>query len=88
MGTQHPFQDFPNRISRQPFHHLHFTGELIRGDVFLPQIVGYVRATELLAFLPIVERIDSHTIRFVGEDMPEVSRFLAFVLDYRVDITP
>ncbi|RMH12056.1 MAG: hypothetical protein D6701_14050, partial [Gemmatimonadetes bacterium] len=43
---------------------------------------------ELLAYLPIVERVDSHTIRFVGRDMTEVSRFLAFVTRFRVDAAP
>jgi D-amino peptidase len=43
---------------------------------------------ELLSYLSIVERVDSHTIRFVGEDMLEVSRFLAFLGRYRPDITP
>lgn len=34
---------------------------------------------ELLAYLPIIERIDSHTIRFVANDMPEVARYLKFL---------
>ncbi len=45
-------------------------------------------AAELLAYLPVVERVDSHTIAFVGEDILEVSRFLAFMTRYRPDITP
>lgn len=43
---------------------------------------------ELLSYLSIVDRVDSHTIRFVGEDILEVSRFLAFLGRYRPDITP
>jgi D-amino peptidase len=43
---------------------------------------------ELLSYLSIVDRVDSHTIRFVGKDMLEVSRFLAFMGRYRPDITP
>jgi D-amino peptidase len=43
---------------------------------------------ELLAYLSIVDRVDSHTIAFTGEDMLEVSRFLAFMGRYRPDITP
>ena len=43
---------------------------------------------ELLAYLPIVDRVDSHTIAFTGEDMIEVSRFLAFIGRYRPDISP
>jgi len=43
---------------------------------------------ELLAYLPNVERVDSHTIRYVGRDMIEVSRFLEFATSYQVDLTP
>ena len=48
----------------------------------------HYRPAELLAYLPMVERVDSHTIRFVGKDMIEVSKFLEFVLSYRVDLEP
>jgi len=44
------------------------------------------KPAELLAYLPSVERINSHTIRFVGEDIVEVSNFLEVVLDYRPDM--
>ncbi len=43
---------------------------------------------ELLAYLPIVDRVDSHTISFTGRDMIEVSRFLAFIGRYSPDISP
>jgi len=43
---------------------------------------------ELLAYLPIVDRVDSHTISFTGKDMVEVSRFFSFLTRYRADITP
>lgn len=43
---------------------------------------------ELMAYLPIVERVDSHTIRFVGRDMTEVSRFIAFATRYSVNVSP
>lgn len=33
---------------------------------------------ELMSYLPCVERIDAHSIRFVGKDMIEVSKFLQF----------
>ena len=35
-----------------------------------------------------VERIDSHTVRFVAADMIEASKFMEFVTSYRVDATP
>jgi len=46
------------------------------------------RPVELLGYLPMVERVNSHTIRFVGEDMPEIARFLSFVTSYQVDLQP
>ena len=45
-------------------------------------------AAELLAYLPMVHRIDSHTIGFTGKDMVEVSKFFGFMTRYRPDITP
>jgi D-amino peptidase len=43
---------------------------------------------EVLAYLPNVERVSSHTVRFVGKDMTEISKFLEFVTNYQVDLTP
>ena len=43
---------------------------------------------ELLGYLPNVERVNSHTIRFVGKDIIEVSNFLTFVTSFRVDMQP
>ncbi len=43
---------------------------------------------EVMAYLPIVERVDSHTIRFVGQDMTEISKFIEFTTSYAVNITP
>lgn len=48
----------------------------------------HYRPVELLGYLPNVERLSSHSIRFVAEDMEQVSRFLTFVLNYRVDLQP
>lgn len=46
------------------------------------------RPSEVLSYLPMVERIDSHSISFLGKDMIEVSRFLAFLNNYRPDLSP
>jgi D-amino peptidase len=46
------------------------------------------RPSEVLAYLSIVERIDSHSIRFVGKDMVEVSKFLEFMLSYDGSLSP
>jgi D-amino peptidase len=43
---------------------------------------------ELLAYLPNVERVDAHTIRFTGRDMTEISKFIEFTTSYSVGVTP
>jgi D-amino peptidase len=43
---------------------------------------------ELLAYLPTVRRVDSHTIEYTGQDMLEISPFLEFIMSYRPDISP
>ena len=43
---------------------------------------------ENLAYLPVIERIDSHTVRFLANDMIEASKFMSFVTRYRVDEKP
>src|SRR3954470_16244896 len=46
------------------------------------------RPVELLGYLPNVQRIDSHTVRFVGKDITEVSKFLEFITNYEPTMTP
>jgi D-amino peptidase len=48
----------------------------------------HYRPAELLAYLPGIERVNSHTVRFTGTDITEISRFLTFALDYSVDLQP
>jgi D-amino peptidase len=43
---------------------------------------------ELLSYLRSVERVDSHTIRFIGKDMDEVDDFEEFVGNYSSDLAP
>jgi D-amino peptidase len=43
---------------------------------------------EVLAYLPIFERTDSHSIRFRARDMAEASMIMNFIGEYRPDITP
>lgn len=45
-------------------------------------------AAELLAYLPNVDRVDAHTVRFTGRNMIEVSMFIEFALNYSAGITP
>jgi len=46
------------------------------------------RPSQVLAYLPIVERTDSHSIRYVGNDMIEVSKFLEFLTSYNAGLEP
>lgn len=43
---------------------------------------------EVLTYLRIVQRIDSHTIRFVGKDIEEVDDFEQFISTYNPDLAP
>jgi D-amino peptidase len=46
------------------------------------------RPSEVLAYLSIVERTDSHSIRYVGKDIIEVSKFLEFIMHYDGSLAP
>jgi D-amino peptidase len=48
----------------------------------------HYRPVELLSYLPNVERVNSHTVRFVGQDILDVSRFLSVALGYSVELQP
>ena len=46
------------------------------------------RPAEMMAYLPGVERVDAHTVRFIGRDMVEISSFLEFAMKYEPGLTP
>lgn len=46
------------------------------------------RPSEVLSYLSIVERTDAHSIRFVGRDIIEVSKFLSFINTYELGLEP
>lgn len=46
------------------------------------------RPAEMLAYLPIVQRTDAHSIRYTGRNVLEVSKFLQFVGGYEAGLTP
>ena len=46
------------------------------------------RPSQMLAYLPIVERTDAHSIRYVGDTMIEISNFIEFVTSYSVALEP
>src|SRR5688500_8249872 len=46
------------------------------------------RPAEVLSYLSIIQRPDAHSIRFVGKDMVEISKFLTFVNTYELGLEP
>jgi D-amino peptidase len=46
------------------------------------------RPSEVLSYLSIVERTDAHSIRFMGKDIFEVSKFMEFILTYEPGLEP
>lgn len=46
------------------------------------------RPAEALSYLKIIERVNSHTIRFIGKDMPEIVDFWEFVSTYNIALEP
>ncbi len=46
------------------------------------------RPSEVLSYLSIVKRTDAHSIRFIGKDMIEVSKFLEFITTYEPGLEP
>ncbi|MEO6444758.1 MAG: M55 family metallopeptidase [Gemmatimonadaceae bacterium] len=60
----------------------------MRGDVTLDLSFKNYRAAEMLAYLSIVTRTDAHSIRFVGRNVLEVSKFIEFVETYQPDLVP
>lgn len=65
-----------------------FSPYVLQPPIQVDLSLKHYRPVELLGYLPNVERVSSHSIRFVAEDMEQVSRFLTFVLSYRVDLQP
>ena len=65
-----------------------FKPYVLETPVVLELTLKHYRPVELLSYLPYVERVNSHTIRYTGKDMIEISRFLRVALGYQVDLQP
>jgi len=65
-----------------------FTPYVLDTPIELELSLKNYRPIEMLAYLPNVERLNSHTIRYVGQDIVEISNFLNFVTGYSIDLEP
>jgi len=65
-----------------------FEPYVLEAPLRLELSLKHYRPVELLSYLPGVERVNSHTVRFVGEDIIEISKFLRVALGYSVDLQP
>ncbi|MDZ7645238.1 MAG: M55 family metallopeptidase [Woeseiaceae bacterium] len=65
-----------------------FEPYVLEGPLNVDLSLKHYQPVELLAYLPNVERLNSHTVRYVAGDMTDVSRFLRVALGYRVDLQP
>jgi D-amino peptidase len=85
-------QESCSRISRgvkAALARLHdFKPYVIKTPVTLEITFKNYMPAEVLAYLRMVQRVDSHTIRFVGKDMDEVDDFEQFISTYNSDLTP
>lgn len=46
------------------------------------------RPAQVMSYLPIVEQVDSHTIRYIGNTIVDISKFIEFLTTYNVAIDP
>jgi D-amino peptidase len=60
----------------------------LAGPITLEMSFKHYRTAEILTYLPIVTRVNAHTIRFIGKDIVEVSRFIEFVNTYATGLSP
>ena len=60
----------------------------IEGPIEVEIQFKHYRPAEILSYLPNIERASAHAVRFIAQDMVEVSKFIEFVTTYRVDLQP
>jgi D-amino peptidase len=65
-----------------------FEPYVLETPIELELSLKHYQPVELLAYLSNVEKVNSHTIKFVGKDMIEISKFLRVVTGYRIDLQP
>ena len=61
---------------------------VMRGPVRLDLTFKNYTPAEVVAYLPGIQRVDAHTIRFTGRDVLEVAKFIQFLTTYQAGLTP
>lgn len=61
---------------------------VVHGPVQLELTYKNYTPAEMMAYMPGVERVDAHTVRFTGRTIIDVSKFIGFATGYRPDLTP
>ena len=60
----------------------------LSGDVQVEISFKNYRQAEILSYLSVVKRIDSHSIRYIAQDMVDASMFMQFVNNYQPGLSP
>lgn len=60
----------------------------LSGDITFEVSFKNYRQAEILAYLPIVERTGSHSVRYVAKDMVAISKFVEFMDGYQPGLAP
>ena len=61
---------------------------VMRAPVTLDVRFKSYRPAQVLSYLPIVEQVDSHTIRYIGNTIVDISKFIEFLMTFDVAIEP
>jgi D-amino peptidase len=61
---------------------------VLRGPIRLDITFKSYTPAEIVSYLPGIQRLTSHSIRFTGKDIVEVSRFIEFLNSYQAGMTP
>lgn len=61
---------------------------VLRGPLRLEITFKNYTPAEIATYLPGIERVDSHTIRFTARDITDVARFIQFLTTYSAAMTP
>jgi D-amino peptidase len=61
---------------------------VLHGPIRLDITFKSYTPAEIVSYLPGIQRLTSHSIRFTGKDIVEVSRFIEFLNSYQAGMTP